>query len=154
MENVKHILIFESIRKQNLGEYIKHESNILHYIGSRDAFIKYESDCPKENGSRVVWMNAWLPNDSHKISASISIDRNSRFFESHYQKLKAHKSKIEAIFVFEAITPIRVNSNIYQFRVEKRERRFNPNSQFGYSFSLAAWKPLKSCTGCFTCRRL
>ena len=109
---------FESIRNK-FREYIKHESNILHYIGSRDAFIKYESDCPKENGSRVVWMNAWLPNDRHKISASISIDRNSRFFESHYQKLKAHKSKIEAIFVFEAITPIRVNSNIYQFRVEK-----------------------------------
>ena len=64
-------------------------------------------------------MNAWLPNDSHKISASISIDGSSRFFESHYQKLNAHKSKIEAIFAFEAITPIRVNSNIYQLRVER-----------------------------------
>lgn len=109
---------FESIRSK-FREYVKHESNVLHYIGSRDAFIKYESDCPKENGSRVVWMNAWLPNDSHKISASISIDRNSRFFESCYQKLSAQKSKIEAIFAFEAITPVKMSNNIYQFRVEK-----------------------------------
>ena len=115
---MSNISDFERIRNK-FREYVKHESNILHYIGSSGAFIKYESGCPKENGSRVVWMNAWLPNDSHKISASISIDGNSRFFESHYQKLNAHKSKIEAIFSFESITPIRVNSNIYQLRVEK-----------------------------------
>ena len=115
----------------SLGEYIKHESNILHYISSRDAFINYESDCPKENGSRVVWMNAWLPNDTHKISASISIDRNSRFFKSHYRKLNAHKSKIEAIFAFETITPIKVGGNIYQLRVEKKNVDLTPNSQFG-----------------------
>ena len=115
---MSNISDFERIRNK-FREYIKHESNILRYIGSRNAYINYESDCPKENGSRVVWMNAWLPNDSHKISASISIDGNSRFFESHYQKLKAHKSNIEAIFAFETITSIKVNSNIYQFRVEK-----------------------------------
>lgn len=115
---MSNISDFERIRDK-FREYVKHESNILHYIGSRGAFIKYESDCPKENGSRVVWMNAWLPNDTHKMSASISIDRNSRFFESHYQKLNAQRSKIEAIFAFKAITSIRVNSNIYQFRVEK-----------------------------------
>lgn len=109
---------FESIRNKFRG-YIKHESNILHYIGSQDAYINYESDCPRENVSRVVWMNAWLPKDRHKISASISINRNSRFFESHYQKLNAHKRKIEAIFAFEAITSIKVSNNIYQFRVEK-----------------------------------
>ena len=109
---------FESIRNK-FREYIKHESNILHYISSRGAFINYESDCPKENGSRVVWMNALLPNDTHKISASISIDRNSRFFESHYQKLNAYKNNIEAIFAFETITPIKGSGNIYQFRVEK-----------------------------------
>ena len=109
---------FERIRNK-FRKYVDHESNILHYISSRGAFIKYESDCRKENSSRVVWMNAWIPNDTHKISASISIDGNSRFFESHYQKLKAHKSNIEAIFSFETITPIKVNSNIYQFRVEK-----------------------------------
>ena len=111
---------FERIRNK-FREYIKHESNILHYISSRGAFINYESDCPMENGSRGVWMNAWLPNDTHKISASISFDGNSRFFESHYQKLNAHKSNIEAIFSFETITPVKVNSNIYQLRVEKEK---------------------------------
>ena len=109
---------FERIRNK-FREYIKHESNILHYISSRGASINYESDCPMENGSRGVWINAWLPNDTHKISASISFDGKSRFFQSHYQKLNAHKSKIEAIFAFETITPIKVGGNIYQLRVEK-----------------------------------
>ena len=115
---MSNISDFERIRDK-FREYVKHESNILHYIGSRNAYINYESDCPKENGSRVVWINAWIPNDTRKISASISIDRNSRFFESHYQKLNAHKSNIKTIFSFETITPIKMGSNIYQFRVEK-----------------------------------
>ena len=115
---MSNISDFESIRNK-FRKYVEHESNILHYISSRDAFIKYESGCSKENGSRVVWLNAWLPNDSHKISASISIDRNSRFFEAYYQKLEAYKSDIKATFSFETITSIKVSSNIYQLRVEK-----------------------------------
>ena len=115
---MSNISDFESIRNK-FREYVKHESNILHYIGSRNAYINYESDCPKENGSRVIWINAWIPNDTRKISASISIDRNSRFFEAHYQKLEAYKNDIKATFSFETISSIKVSRNIYQLRVEK-----------------------------------
>lgn len=117
---MSHISDFEGIRNK-FRKYVKHESNILQYIGSSGAFIKYESDCRKENGSRVVWINAWIPDDTHKISASISIDRNSQFFQSHYQKLKAEKNNIEEAFLFQTITPAQAGSNIYQFRVEKRD---------------------------------
>ena len=117
---MSNISDFERIRNK-FREYVKHESNILHYIGSRDAFIKYESDCPKENGSRVVWMNAWIPHNRDKISAVISIRGDSRYFQSHYQKLEARKSKIEKAFSFEVITLSKVPGNIYQLRVEKED---------------------------------
>ena len=76
---MSNISDFDRIRNK-FRKYVEHESNILHYISSTGAFIKYESGCPKENDSRVVWMNVWIPNNTHKISASVSIDKNSRFF--------------------------------------------------------------------------
>ena len=117
---MSHISDFHGIRNK-FRKYVKHESNILEYIGSSGAFIKYESDCRKENGSRVVWISAWIPDNANKISTSISIDGNSRFFQAQYQKLKEQKNNIEETFLFQTITPIKAGSNIYQLRVEKRD---------------------------------
>ena len=113
---------FESIRNK-FREYIKHESNILRYIdfgeGANSPYINYESGYRKESDLHDIWVNAWIPHNRDQISAVISIRGDSHYFQSHYQKLEAHRSKIEKVFSFETITLSKVRGNIYQFRVEK-----------------------------------
>ena len=113
---------FESIRNK-FREYIKHESNILRYIdfgeGANSPYINYESGYRKESDLHDIWVNAWIPHNRDQISAVISIRGDSHYFQSHYQKLEAHKSKIEKAFSFETITLSKVRGNVYQFRVEK-----------------------------------
>ena len=119
---MSNISDFERIRDK-FREYVKHESNILRYIdfgeGANSPYINYESGYRKENNLHGIWINAWIPHNRDQISAVISIRGDSRYFQSHYQKLEAHKSKIEKVFSFEAITLSKVRGNIYQLRVEK-----------------------------------
>ncbi|MYC39522.1 MAG: hypothetical protein F4X55_00660 [Candidatus Dadabacteria bacterium] len=119
---MSNISDFERIRDK-FREYVKHESNILRYIdfgeGANSPYINYESGYRKENNLHGIWINAWIPHNRDQISAVISIRGDSRYFQSHYQKLAARKSKIEKAFSFEAITLSKVRGNIYQFRVEK-----------------------------------
>lgn len=115
---------FDTIR-QAFIEYVERESSILRLDDfsrdSRPDFIGYESGYPRESGHRDVWINVWMPQGLDKVSAVISIRGDSRYFESHYQKLKAHKSKIEDTFSFETINPSKVGNNIFQLRVEKED---------------------------------
>lgn len=115
---------FETIREAFI-EYIERESNILKLDDfSRDArpeFIGYESGYPKESGHRDIWINVWMPQGLDKVSAVISIGGNSRYFGSHYQKLKEHKSEIETAFSFDTINPSEVSGGIFQLRVEKED---------------------------------
>ena len=112
---------FDTIREAFI-KYVEHESRILHLddfsINSRPEFIGYESGYPTENRRRDIWINVWMPPGLDRVSAVISIRGDSRYFESHYQKLNAHKSKIKNAFSFETINPGDA-SNIFQLRVEK-----------------------------------
>ena len=116
------IFDFDRIRNE-FKQYVERESTILQckYIGSDGAFIKYESGClnPKINGLPPIWINAWIPEGPDIISAAISVDGSSSFFESHYQQLKVHKSNIETVFSFETIDPNRMGKGIHQLRVQK-----------------------------------
>ena len=103
-------------------KYIKRESTILQYHGRDDAYVRYKTGIPNPNGndSLPIWLNAWIPKGD-MISASISVDGNSLFFPSCYQKLEQNKSKIEVVFSFDTTIEIaELNFNIYQFRVNKR----------------------------------
>ena len=110
---------FDTIREEFI-EYIERESSILCLDdwGSNSEYIGYESGYPTENNRRLIWINVWMPSGLDRVSAVISISRDSRYFESHYQKLEAHKDKIKDAFSFETINPGNAN-NIFQLRVEK-----------------------------------
>lgn len=120
----KEVLDFDTIRKAFI-EYVEHESSVLHLDDfskdSRPEFIGYESGYRKESSHHDIWINVWMPQGLDKVSAVISIRGDSRYFESHYQKLKAHKSKIENTFSFGTINPSKVSNNIFQLRVEKED---------------------------------
>ena len=94
-------------------------SNLTILVGDRPEFIGYESGYTKENGTRYIWINAWMPPGLDRVSAVISIRRDSSYFESHYEKLKEHKSEIETAFSFDTLNPAAVGGNIVQLRVEK-----------------------------------
>ena len=115
---------FETIREAFI-EYIERESSILKLDDfsrdNRPEFIGYESGYRKESGHRDIWINVWMPQGLDKVSAVISIRGNSRYFQSHYQKLKEHKSEIETAFSFDTINPSEVSGGIFQLRVEKEE---------------------------------
>ena len=113
---------FDTIREAFI-EYIEHNSSILDLDDfskdDRPEYIGYESGYPRENRPRDIWINVWMPPGLDKVSAVISIKGDSDYFESHYQKLKAQKSKIEDAFSFESVHPQEVRGNIHQLRVEK-----------------------------------
>ena len=127
---------FDTIREAFI-KYIEHESRILHLddfsINSRPEFIGYESGYPTENSRRDIWINVWMPRGLDRVSAVISIRRDSRYFESHYQKLKAHKSKIKNAFSFETINPGDAN-NIFQLRVEKENMDLTQTANWDTEF--------------------
>lgn len=116
----KEVSDFDAIREAFI-EYIERESNILRLdnFGAK-AFIGYESGYRKVNGYRQIWLAAWLPEDRNDIAAVISIQSNTIFFKSHYQKFKEHKGRIEDIFSFEYIKLIKAGPNISQVRVVKK----------------------------------
>lgn len=101
-------------------EYVERESTILRNDGGDAPFVKYKSGIPNPNGNglSLIWIQAWVP-EGDKISAAISVAENGPFWESHYQGLKANKSKIEHYFSFDNIETDTVGAGIHQFRVNK-----------------------------------
>ena len=112
---------FNKIRNE-FRKYVERESTILQDDGGDGPFVKFKTDIPNPNGNGLplIWIRAWIP-DGGIISAGISVDLNLPFFESHYSKLEANKSEIEAAFSFDtAIETVEVSgSAIREFRVNK-----------------------------------
>ena len=100
--------------------YIERESAILRLdnFGSSD-YIGYESGYAKENDYRQIWIAAWLPADHDAVAAVLSIQSDSRYFESHYKKFEEHKGKIEDTFLFEDIKFRGAGRNVSHLRVVK-----------------------------------
>ena len=103
-------------------KYVERESTILQYdgLGADSAFVRYKSGIPNPNGNGLplIWIQAWVP-DGDKISTAISIAENGPLWGSHYQGLKANKSKIEHYFSFDNIETDTVGVGIHQLRVNK-----------------------------------
>ena len=117
----EEVLDFDVINEAFIA-YIERESNILRLddFGNRD-YIGYESGYEKENNYRQIWVAAWLPAARNEIAAVISIQSNSRYFESHYKKFEEHKGRIKDTFSFEDIQLRRGSGNISQLYVVKRD---------------------------------
>ena len=94
---------FDTIRDA-FKTYIKRESGILRLddFGSPE-YIGYESGYPTVNGTRQIWIAARLSDNREQIEALISIQSNSTFHGSHYQKFQEHAGLIKALFSFEDI---------------------------------------------------
>lgn len=103
-------------------KYVERESTILQDDGVDAPFVRFKTNIPNPqgNGLPLIWIRAWIP-DGGIISAGISVDLNPPFFQSHYQKLKANKSEIEAAFSFDtAIETVGMGGGaIHEFRVNK-----------------------------------
>ena len=109
--------------KEAFIAYVNCESNILQLVdsgttGHRD-YVDYEMGYPKENGYHQIWMSAWLPVGRNDITALISIQSDSRYFESHYKKFEEHKYRIEETFSFEEVK-LRTVGKVSQLRVVKK----------------------------------
>ena len=94
---------FDTIRNA-FKTYIKRESDILRLddFGRQD-YIGYESGYPKVDGSRRIWLAAWLPDNCEQIAAVIAIQSSSTYHRSHYQKFQEHNGLMKALFSFEDI---------------------------------------------------
>ena len=112
---------FNEIRNA-FRKYVERESTILKFdsLDADSAFLRYKSGIPNPNGNGLplIWIQAWVP-DGDKISAAISVAESGPFLGSHYQGLKANKSKIEHYFSFDNIEIDTVGAGIHQFRVNK-----------------------------------
>lgn len=128
---------FGTIREAFI-EYVEHESSILRLDDfskdNRPEFIGYESGYPRESGPRDIWINAWMPRGLDKVSAVISIKGDSPYFQSHYQKLEAHKGEIRSAFSFETFNPGKVSNNIFQLRVEKEDMDLTQTANWDAEF--------------------
>ena len=111
--------------KEAFRAYIERESDLLRYAdfgaSERPNYVNYGSGYPKENGYYNIWLAAWIPIDRNEIAAVISIQSNSRYFESHYKKFEEHKDRIENTFSFEDVKFAEANSGIWQLRVMKED---------------------------------
>lgn len=112
---------FNEIRNA-FRKHVEHESTILKLdsLEADNPFLRYKSGIPNPNGNGkpLIWIHAWIP-DGDIISAAISVAENGPFLGSHYQGLKANKSKIERHFSFDKIEINTVGAGIHQFRVNK-----------------------------------
>ncbi len=110
--------------KEAFRAYIEHESDILQLVDSgttgHQDYVDYEAGYPTENGYHQIWMSAWVPVGRNEITALISIQSDSRYFESHYKKFEEHKYKIEETFSLEDIKFREAGGNILQLRVVKQ----------------------------------
>ena len=104
--------------------YVAHESDILQYAdfgpGGNQDFVRYESGYPTENNFHQIWLAAWISPNLNDIAAVIAVRSDSRFFESHYKKLKEHKGWIEKVFSFEKIKPREAKNSVFHLRVVKK----------------------------------
>ena len=111
--------------KEAFRAYIERESDLLRYAdfgaSERPNYVNYGSGYPKENGYYNIWLAAWIPIDRNEIAAVISIQSNSRYFESHYKKFEEHKDRIENTFSFEDVKFAEESSGIWQLRVMKED---------------------------------
>ena len=109
---------FDTIRNE-FKTYIERESDILRLDDfGKPEFIGYESGYPKVDGSRRIWLAAWLPENHKQIAAVIAIQSSSTYHRSHYQKFQEHNGLIKALFSFEDIEFSEIGPNS-QLRVVK-----------------------------------
>ena len=110
--------------KEALIAYVDRESDILQHADfgprERSDYVGYESGYPRENGYRQIWLAAWLPVSPNDIAAAISIQSNSRYFESHYEKFKKHKGRIETTFSLENVKFRDAGGGIWHLSVVKQ----------------------------------
>ena len=87
--------------------YVERESDILQLSDSdgsrRSDYVNYETGYPTKSGLPEIQLSAWLPVDYNDVAAVISIQSDSKYFESHYRKFEEHKSRIEDTFSFEEV---------------------------------------------------
>lgn len=105
--------------------YIKRESDILKLVYSDRSghpdYVNYESGYPTEKGFPEIQLSAWLPVAWNDVAAVISIRSDSKYFESHYKKLEAHKSEIEKRFSFQEVKFRQSrDGKMYHLRVVKK----------------------------------
>ncbi len=110
--------------KEAFRAYIDRESDILQLVDSgttgHQDYVDYEAGYPTENGYHQIWMSAWVPMGRNEITALISIQSDSRYFESHYKKFEEHKYRIEETFSFEEVK-LRTAGKVSQLRVVKKD---------------------------------
>ena len=112
--------------KEAFIAYIKRESDILKLADSgrsgHSDYVNYESGYPIEKGFSEIQLSAWLPVDWNDVAAVISIQSDSKYFESHYKKLEEHKSEIEKRFSFEEVKfRSSKGGKMYHLRVVKKD---------------------------------
>ena len=103
--------------------YIERESGILQLgnfdtKGHRD-YVDFKSGYPTNNRSPEIYLSAWLPIAYNDVAAIIAMRSDSKYFQSHYKKLEAHKSEIEDTFSFEEVK-FRSSGGTRQLRVVKK----------------------------------
>ena len=104
------MLDFPTIRKAFI-EYVKHKSSILQlddfskteYGGQ---YIGYDCGYKADNGHDIflsAGLNFGKSLSDGIIAAGLVIRSTSRYVESHYKKMKAHKTEIEKVFFLTGI---------------------------------------------------
>lgn len=103
--------------------YIERESGILQ-LGNFDTkghqdYVDFKSGYPTNNKFPEIYLSAWLPIAYNDVAAIIAMRSDSKYFQSHYKKLEAHKSEIEDMFSFEEVK-FRSSGGSRQLRVVKK----------------------------------
>ena len=111
--------------KEAFIAYVKRESDILKLVDSERSggsdYVNYESGYPTKNGLPEIQLSAWLPVAWNDVAAVISIQSDSKYFESHYKKLEEHKERIEDTFSFDEVKfRSSKGGKIYHLRVVKK----------------------------------
>lgn len=111
--------------KEAFIAYVKRESDILQLSDSdrsgHSDYVNYENGYPTKNGFSEIQLSAWLPVGWNDVAAVISIQSDSKYFESHYKKFEEHKSKIEDTFSFEEVKfRSSKGGKVYHLRVVKK----------------------------------
>ena len=111
--------------KEAFIAYVKRESDVLQYSDAEGSvgsdYVNYESGYPTKNGFPEIQLSAWLPVAWNDVAAVISIQSDSKYFESHYKKLEAHKAKIEETFSFDEVKfRSSKGGKMYHLRVVKK----------------------------------
>lgn len=117
--------IGKAAAKEAFIAYIARESDILQLSDSdrsgRSDYVNYDTGYPTKSGFPEIQLSVWLPVDYNDVAAVISIRSDSKYFESHYKKLEAHKSEIEKRFSFQEVKFRQSrDGKMYHLRVVKK----------------------------------